>query len=404
MLLKLAWRNLWRNKRRTFITMASVIFAVLLAVFMRSMQEGSYARILENVVGGYTGFIQVHKAGYWDDQVIDNVFTPPADLQMQLSDNELVKGVAPRLESFALVASDSMTKGVMVMGIDPAAEDRRSDLASKVVEGQYFNQDDKTILVAQGLAEQLEVSVGDTLVLLGQGYHGVSAAGKYAIAAIARFGNPDMNRNITYLPLATAQELYGAPGMLSSLNINLYDMDDTDEVVEQIRAKLSKDYEVMGWKEIMPDLKQALEADESSGKIVLGILYLIIGFGVFGTILMMIAEREYEFGILISIGMKHIKLGFIVVLETMMIAIMGTLGGFVLSIPFVLYFRFNPWYLTGSMQEASENFGFEAVMITSTDPAIFVEQSVVVLALVLVLAFYPLISISRLDPIKAMKR
>lgn len=405
MILKLAWRNLWRNKRRTFITMASVAFAVILAVTMRSFQIGTYARIVDNLVGSYTGFVQIHEKGYWDDQTIDNVFPMDDSLVMKVRSTEGVTGLVPRLESFALASSYEATKGMAVIGIDPEAEDKMTALKDKVVVGEYLASNDDGILIGTGVAEYLTIGVGDTLVLLGQGYHGVSAAGKYPVRGIVKFGAPEMNERMVYLSLVQTQQLFGAPNMLTSLSLNIDDVADSKLIAEQITQKIdTAEYEVMPWEELLPELQQTIEADNGSSLIMIGILYMIIGFGMFGTMLMMLAEREYEFGILVSIGMKQLKLGITVVLESVIIGLLGTALGFALSIPVVAYYTFNPILLTGGMAESYEGFGFEPVMVATLDPWIFVSQTILVLILTLALAIYPLVAIYRIDHLKATRR
>lgn len=405
MILKLAWRNLWRNKRRTFITMASVAFAVILAVAMRSFQIGTYARIVDNLVGSYTGFVQIHKQGYWDDQNIDNVFQLKSDLMNEVRAIEGVTALVPRLESFALASSEDATKGMAVIGIDPVAEDGMTKLKGKIVEGDYLSANDDGILIGTGVAEYLTIGVGDTLVLLGQGYHGVSAAGKYPVRGILKFGAPEMNERMVYLSLGQTQTLFGAPDMLTSISLNVDNTSESELIAKNIAAKLdTAEYEVMPWEELLPELQQTIEADNGSSLIMIGILYMIIGFGMFGTMLMMLAEREYEFGILVSIGMKQLKLASTVVLESVIIGLLGTALGFALSIPVAAYYTYNPIQLTGGMAESYESFGFEPVMVATLDPWIFISQTILVLILTLVLSIYPMIAIYRLDHLKATRR
>ena len=176
--LELAWRNIWRNKRRTLITAASIFLAIFLALIMRSMQIGSYARIIDSIVHTYTGYIQVHKKGYWDEKDINNSFVLSDSLLRQVSSIPNVTVATPRLESFALASSGPKTKGVLVIGVQPGMEERLSAADQLVVKGKYLAPSDSGVLLARKLAEYLELKTGDTLVLIGQGYHGVSAAGK----------------------------------------------------------------------------------------------------------------------------------------------------------------------------------------------------------------------------------
>lgn len=178
---KLARRSLWRNKRWTIITLASVFLAVVLAIGLRSVQKGAYQNMINNAVRFSTGYMQVHAKGYWEDQSINNAFAPNENLQKIISGNANVSLAVPRLESFALASSGPHTKGVEVMGINPGLENKMNGLAGKITEGSYLTMQDSGILIGDGLAKYLKLNKGDTIVLLGQGYHGVTAAGQYRI-------------------------------------------------------------------------------------------------------------------------------------------------------------------------------------------------------------------------------
>ena len=123
MYLKLAWRNIWRNKRRSFITIASILFAVFFAVMMRSIQLGLYAKMIDNVVGFYTGYLQIHGNGYWEEKTLDNSFEYDEQLLEEIAQTDRVTGVIPRLEGFALSSYGESTKGAMVVGVDAKKEE-----------------------------------------------------------------------------------------------------------------------------------------------------------------------------------------------------------------------------------------------------------------------------------------
>jgi ABC-type lipoprotein release transport system permease subunit len=400
---KLAWRNLWRNKRRTLITAASVFFAVLLAIFMESMQLGGYSKMIENVVGFYSGYAQVHQKGYWDDQVLDNTIEKNEALELQILAHPEVSSLIPRLESFALASSPAITKGCQVVGIDPESENRLTRLKDKLVSGTYLQPEERSVLVAEDLASQLELGVGDTLVLLGQGYQGVNAAGLFPISGIVRFGSPDLNKVMVYMPLKSAQWLYGAPNRLTSYVMLLNDPEAATQVANAVRKEISDAYEVMDWKEMMPELVQSIEADYAGGIIYLGVLYVIIGFGIFGTLLMMTAERMHEFGIMVAIGMKKLRLGIIVAMETVLIALLGVLAGSAAALPLVVYFNVHPIVFTGEAATAYEGYGLEPIIPTLVDPGVFLHHGLFVLLVTLILAGYPVWRIHRLEAVEAMR-
>ena len=403
MVLKLAWRNLWRNKRRTLITMASVFFAVLLAVSMRSLQEGVYQKMIENVVSFFTGYVQIHQDGYWDDQIIDNSFEQSVVVEKTAGKVRDVSNAIPRLESFALASAGSKSKPAQVIGINPVLENSLTHLESKLMAGEYLAENDRGALVAEGLAEKLKLGVGDTLILIGAGYHGIMANGLYPIRGLVSFGSPILNQGLVYLSLQEAQTLYGAENRLTSYALNLSDPTATDEVTQSLGKELGDNYEVMNWKEMMPELIQQIDSDKLGGYIMMGILYLIIGFGIFGTVLMMTSERQYEFGVLVAIGMKKLKLGFVVFFETLFIASLGIIAGILASLPIVLYFQSNPIYMGDEMAKAYEQFGIEPVIPMALEPSVLISQAIVVLVVTTLIGLYPIWKISRIEPVEAMR-
>lgn len=402
--LKLAWRNIWRNKRRTLITIASVVMAVLLASVMSSMQQGQYDQMIDNTVGSFMGHIQIHNNGYWDEQTLDNSFEVDSSLIQRLSNQPELEAVVPRLDSYALAAGRDRSRAAMVIGIDTEAEKELSAPNEKIIEGNYFETNsDRSVLVSAGLADYLNVTLEDTLVLLGQGFRGTSATGAYPIAGIIEFGIPDMNRGMVYLPLETAEEFYGAYNRLTALALLAEQSGYIGSITESLQEELSPDFEVMDWQTLMPELVQAIQADYSTSLIILLILYMVVGFGIFGTILMMTAERRFELGVMIAIGTSRLKISLLLLIEMLFITIIGTLAGMLASIPFMYYFNQNPIYFSGNAAEAILEYGMEPFIRFSTDPSIFLTQGTIVLIITLVICIYPLWYVNKLQPVSAMR-
>jgi len=405
MYLKLAWRNIWRNKRRSLITIGSITFAVLLACSMRSMQLGSYDRMIESAVRFYTGYIQVHQQGYWADKTIDNSFNYETGLIDKIGRVEGVETVVPRVESFALASYGQKTKGGMVLGIDPEKENDLTRFKEKIVAGTSITSSDKAVMISKGLADYLKIEVGDTLVLISQGYHGANAAGIYPVKGIMKFPSPAQNDGTVFLPLKEAQWFYALESdQLTSLALVIDKAKNTDRILTDIKANVDTDkLEVMGWKELMPDLLQGIEIDNISGKIMIWILYAVIGFGMFGTFLMMTAERMYEFGVMMSIGMKRLNMQFAVFLEMLMMSSIGVIAGVSITLPFLIYYHYNPIYFVGDSAKAIESFGVEPAYFFSLQPSLFYNQAWAIFMMALILGFYPLYVIHRLKPVKAMR-
>lgn len=406
MLLKLAWRNIWRNKRRTLITAASILFAVFFASFMQSIQKGAWDHMLSNVVNFYYGYAQVHQNGYWEEQSLDKAFAMNTSLKT-LNDVPEIKSMVPRIESFALASHQQTTKGVLVVGVDPEAENNMTQLSTRITEGSYLKPNDKAVLVGKGVAENLKLEVNDTIVLISQGYRGTNAAGKYPIKGLLHFGSPELNKRMVYLPLKEAQWFYGAEDLVTTMALKIDRKEDTPFAVKAAKERLDMEaYEVLDWQEMIPDLVEAKELDTAGNKLVLYILYLIIAFGIFGTILMMTKEREHEFGILLAIGMQRMKLATIVWLEILFISFIGIIAGFLLSVPLVRYFHLNPIDLSVMGEDAVatyEKFGMEAVLPAAFELNIFLTQAITIFLIVTILAIYPLFKIRKLQPVEAMR-
>jgi ABC-type lipoprotein release transport system permease subunit len=363
--------------------------------------------MLDNVVNFYYGYAQVHGEGYWEDQSLDESLVWTPELERQILSVEGVKGATPRLESFALAASDELTNGVLLVGTDPEAEDQLTALSKRIIGGFYWSAGATDALVAEGVADRLELGLGDTLVVLSQGYHGVNAAGKYAIGGLLSFGSPELNKRMVYLPLDRAETLFGAEGRATSIALSIEDKGDLPAVMTALKAELdTSTYKVMEWEEMLPELVEARDLDAAGNKIVLLILYLIITFGIIGTILMMTRERSYEFGILIGIGMRRWQLGLTVWLEIVFMGFLGTLMGMLLAFPLIYYLVLNPIDLSVMGQEAVEayeKFGMEPILPAIIDPSIFGMQALLILIITTLLALYPWLKIRKLEPIKAMR-
>lgn len=404
MIFILAWRNLWRNRRRTLITAGAIFFAVMLSVVMNSIQQGVYEKMIDNIVGLYSGYVQVHQKGYWDEQTMDFTFADAPEVRQEVMNHPRVSTAVPRLESFALAASTEKTAPTSVVGTDPELEHQLTKLKDKVVAGTFLTNADKGVMVAEGLAEKLGLALGDTLILMGQGYQGINAVGQFEIKALLHFGSPELNKAVTYMPLPEAQFLYAAPDRLTAYALAIDRGSAAVKTANQLEEVLpAETYEVMDWKEMMPEMIQLMEVDQGGNYVTLGILYLVVAFGIFGTVLMMTQERRFEFGLMLSVGMKRIKLIGMTLIEMLFMALLGVGAGILVSLPIAYNLHHNPVPLGGDMAETYANYGFEAVITASLDPSIFSTQAIIVLVLTLLISIYPAIRISRLDPVSAMR-
>src|SRR6476620_3045868 len=326
-ILHFAWKNLWRNKTRTLITVSAIFFAVILSTLAASLKQGVFDNLVKNVVSFYTGYIQIHKLGYQDEQILDNGFQKSSVLENKFSSFYNISFFTPRLESFALASSQNITKGSLVVGISPQSENKITHLQNKLVNGSFLNDSDESVLVAEGLAKTLQLATGDTVVLIGQGYHGNTAAGKFRIKGILHFGSPQLNERILYMSLPAAQELFNAPRLLTSYILSIKNEKELGPTSNDLRSRIGKEYELLTWEQLLPEIKQHITTDSNNMKVVQGILYLLICFGIFSTMLMMLMERRFEMGMLVAIGMEKLRLSLLFVIESVLTVMVGCLAG-----------------------------------------------------------------------------
>ena len=402
-LLTLAWRNIWRNKRRTIISISSVFFSVILALFMRSLQEGSYALMIDTSVRFYAGYVQVQDKGYWENKSINRLLEDNDSLRRKILAIDGVNSIMPRFENGALAAAGNITRGAMVIGIDPEAEDAFNDLSEKLVSGEYLKLDDQSVMVAEGLAEYLEIGLGDTIVLIGQGYRGNSATGKYAISAMVKYPNPIMNRSLLYMPLPIAQELHSAPGLATAFALDIKSANDLQRIKTELAGELGDEFDVMTWSELQPELEQIIESDRGGGIITIGILYTIIAFGIFGTMMMMAMERRRECGVLVAIGMDKWKLNLLFMMESLMIGFVSVVIALLAGFPLVYYFQLNPIRLSGDIAASMEVMGVEPIIPTIVRGDIFLTQGWIVMIVFLVALWYPLYMVRKLKLVEALR-
>ncbi len=400
---KLAWRNIWRNKRRTVITTASIFFGVFLSAFMSSMQEGSYAQYIKSIVNSYSGYLQIHKKGYWDEKIVGNSFVFDNKIDEKLKSVEAITIYTPRFEAIALATSNDVTKGVMIVGIKPEKEDKITNISGKLKQGDYLKNDDNGIILGSGLAKFLKLKINDTLVLTGQDYQGANAGGKYLIRGIIKHPSPELDRTVVYMDIVNCQQLFSATNSLTSIVIMVKNNNEVESAKFELIQSMGNDLEVMDWKEMNQMLLKQIDGDRAMGVITKGVLYMIIAFGIFGTVVMMVAERKKEYGVILAVGMQKYKLILTMILEIIFIGLIGVIASVVISIPILYYFMLNPIPLVGQAGEMMLQMGFEPAMFFSMTPSVFYDQALIIFVINLAIGIYPVWSICKLKVMNALR-
>ncbi len=404
-ILKLAWRNIWRNKKRSIITIISVFIAVFLALIIRSMQLGMYDNVIKNVAGNYTGYLQIHNKGYWEDRNLENSITLNDTLIKKINTTEGVEDIVPRLQTFSLASYGNTSKGVLINGIDIEKENKIRSLGERLSKGKAFVSAANEVIVGKGLAKYFSLKPNDTIYLIGQGYHGMAAAGKFTVAGIIDLKNLELNNLVIFMPIKTLRNYLSSPDIVTNLIILKSEKTDVDKLRIQLLKNLPENqFEVMTWKKMLPELHQAIVADNAGGLYMVFILYLIITFGIFSTILMMTQERIFEFGIMTAIGMKKKVIIKILWVETLLLSLIGVVLGSIVAYPILYYFHKNPLPLPSDKADMMEKFGFLPEIPFSISTDIFITHGLIIFGIAVFVALYPTLKILRLNTLKAMHK
>ncbi|QYJ87267.1 ABC transporter permease [Shewanella mesophila] len=403
MLVKLAWRNLWRQKRRTLLTALSLALALFLSLFMRSMQEGSYQHNIDNSARFSTGLVQLSHPDFAQSQSIEDLLPQTDHFISPAMTLPHVSYLLPRIESFALASAGERSKGVMVIGVLPEQEDEYSGIASKLVAGEFITHDDQSVLIGEGLAQTLALSVGDEIVLYGQGYRGQTAAGLYRVKGVLHFPLAALDKQLVYLPLPLAQTLYSTGAQVTTWVLHSDELSRIPALKAELQQLYGQDVNVRDWQELAPEMAQQITMDKAGGVFMMYLLYGIVGFGLFATILMMTLERQREFGVMLATGLQRHKLMQLIIIESCFISLLGVIIGLAVSFPVVGYFYYHPIQLSGDTAEMMLEMGWEPIIPMLISIRLVVDQVTIVLMLMSICLLYPLWRAYHLSLVSALK-
>ena len=405
LVLRLAWRNLWRQPRRTWLTTGAMVFSNVLLVFMISLQFGMYRLMIENSLKAFTGHMQVQARGYIDDQkmrqTIPDVVALAEDLRGEL-DSE---AVAARATAFALASSKERSYGIAVFGVEPRFEPRVSSIPGLVREGRYLQSNDAAeIVIGAVLARNLRVGVGDELTLLGSGRDGSFAAAVATVAGIFDSGVAELDRTIAEMPLGLFQDVFYMEGSGHQVVVNAPRLGQVAALQSRVAALLpdGQDLVVHNWDALQPGLKQAIQADISSAVFMYGVLVILVAFSVLNTQLMSVLERTHEFGIVLALGLKPGRLGRLVMLETAMMGAIGLVIGALIGGALTGWLGVRGFTMPG-MEEMGAKFNLPSQLHPEVTLASLLSGPAVVFLFSLLASVYPALRLRRLQPVEAMR-
>lgn len=402
MYLKLAWRNIWRNQRRTFLSIFSVFLAVSLSIFVRSQYLGAYESMMQNTVGAFLGYIQIQQKKYVENPSIQNTFENNPTLHQQIKSVKGIKNIIPRLTLSTFVGSQSKKKVGLIVGIDLQKEQYVSHPLKRLIQGEYFEQNgEKAVILAEKLAKTLQLKIGDSLEVLGKDFYTKPIKVQFLVKGIVKIPQPQLSQKLLYIPLKTCQDLFQTQHNISSYILDIDTFENKEQISQSLQKKLRHTkLKVVTWDKSNPELKQILLVQDIASSMVIFVLYMIVGFGMFATVLMMLTERQTEFKILISIGLKRQKLAFILFIEVIFLGFLGIILSIAGTFPILFYLNQNPIALGGEMAQLMQEVGMPAQLNYSVNVYTFISPALIIFVLHSMIALYIFRYVAKLQLVK----
>lgn len=402
--IQMAWRNIWRNPRRTVIIMIAVIIGVWTMVALTSLMRGIVNDMFENGISTLTGDIKLYSAGYHNDPSVDyrinNADAVVSKIITFLPDHSKY---AARVRVSAVVSNARHSAGVTLVGIDPEKEKGVSFIGNGVMDGRLLADDDtNAIVIGQALMEKFETKIGRKMIMMSQSSQHEIVSKAFRIVGVYRTKLQSTEKQYVFISKTSAQKMLGIGNSISEISFVIKDHEDVEQTARKLQNMFKdSDLEIYTWKDLLPMLKAYIEIFD--GFIVLWylVIFVAMSFGIVNTMLMAVFERMREFGLLKALGMKPGLILRSVLIESGIILILGVIAGNLLALCSV--FAISSTGIDLSALAA----GFEYVGMSSIIyPEILIRDvalaNVVVLVLGLAVSTYPAVKASRITPVEAM--
>lgn len=403
----LAWRNVWRNTRRTVLTLLTIIVGCAMIILLNAFAKGGHDQMIEDATSLVMGHVHIHEQGYWENKTIDYAFEADETVRKVVSGNRNIQAYCQRVMCDALIAKGGITKGVMIQGVQPSREIKVCGLYKCIIKGRYLNDSDSThAVIGDTLAQNLKVDINDTIAIISQGFDGSIAAEHLQIVGIFKSGNPEYDRFLLQMPLTQADETFSMMGYIHAIVIRAKSLDDVDDITRELSAQLHNDthsFEVLGWEKLMPQLVQFIVMDDVSGYLFDLMLFLVVAFGILNTIQMSVYERTRELGIMKAVGTTPGQIVALIITETFLITVIGVAAGVALGVGVSYYFTVHPIDYSQFAEEIAV-WGISTTIFPATVTiANIIVTAVLTMVVSLLFCIFPARRASRLHPVEAIR-
>ncbi len=405
---KLAWRSLWKNRRRTIITMTMISVGFALALVSLGIADGFHNQMIRNAVRLGSGNLTVEHKGYPDEPSNDKLVSESSVLRDRIREIPGIRNVSERIIVMGLIYTAENSAGVAVFGVDPAADMTRKSLEPEIIDGRYLEVDDKRgVLIGADLARRLKASVGDKAVVMAQDSSGQISSQLVRVRGIFETGINEMDGYVAQVNLPLARALLGVSEGATQLAVFLEDEKQQARVKEEIEPLIREpDAEVFDWEDVMPDLVLFVQMDNAGTYIFMGIILVVVALGILNTILMSVLERTREFGLMVALGMGPGRLLRLVLLETTFLSLVSLGVGAILGFGVHLYFAKYGFDMGFASDEQLTMAGavFDSVLYSELAPARVLLLLGIVFSVTLAVGIYPALRASRVDPVRAITK
>jgi len=402
--MKLAWRNLFRNKRRSFIAGTAIGIGLASLIFVDALIIGMKNNMIRSATASFMGDAQIHAEGFRQTQEVDKTIHKFAELKTQLDEEGIIQHWAPRVTNLAMISSAADVSSINLVGVNPDQEKYLSQVNQSLIQGDFFKgNNERDIVVGQELADTLDVELGDRVVVTAaQAGTGDLSQEMFWISGIFRMHIKEIDSAMVFIRITVAQELFGLGDKIHEIALRFPDPSYGQNQQLNLWDKYSQYGNVAeGWTDIMPQMKAALDLFDFSTYLVALILFGVVALGIINTLFMSLHERMFEFGVLRAVGTKPLGLFRLIVFEAGSLAILsigiGLILGFVLT------------YVTSKV--GINYTGIEFAGVTFRDllyPVIkvsqFIEYPLWVFIFTIIAGIYPAVHAARMNPAKAMRR
>ena len=399
--MRVAWRNLWRNGRRTWLTAGGIAFSVFLCVAFMSFQLGSYDGMIDTATGMMSGHMQVQHEDYLDDPKVANRIVAGSDLLRQLEDSPDIVAAAARVEGFALVSVGERSFGGLVMGVDPVREPKVSALSGQIVEGEYLPRSDSAY-VGKALGTNLGLKIGDEIFVLGSALEGGVAAAVFNVDGFFDTGQVELDRSILQVPLSAVQSAFGLGDSVHRIVLMGKNANDATAIAQALAPTLPEEVRVLDWDKLLPELRQMIQMDAVTSVIIYVLLLAIVTLSVANSFTMTVFERTREFGMLIAIGMKPGGIVAMIVIEALCMWVVGTAIGAAISYALMIGLGAVGVPIAG-LEEMAGQFMMPERIHPEVSFLTLGTAPLVLLAGTLVAGLIPALRVRRLKPVEALR-